>query len=47
MLHNIFFRSNVARDGPQMTAASSPTTIKRERIVAFSWQKWLREPTTN
>ena len=41
------FRNNVTRDRPQITAASSPTTIKRERTVAFSWKKWLREPTTN
>ena len=38
MLHN-FFINNVERDGPQLTAASSPTTIKRERIVAFPWQQ--------
>jgi hypothetical protein len=47
MLYNICFRNNVARDKPQMTVAYSPTTIKSERIVVFSWQKWLREPTTN
>ena len=28
-----------------LTATCRPTTIKRESIVAFSWQQWLRELT--
>ena len=47
MLYNIFFINNVERDRPQMTTASSLATAKRERIVAFSLQKWLCEPATN